>query len=1388
MADDGKLRLGVEVGNLENSAKGFNTLADNMSKAVEQAKLLGVSAKELSALNSEMKSLASTTKAYASVMKDANTINKGLAQVETEKARALTLSASAAASNAKALDLTASAASKDAQAVKNLTSAEVNRESVNLKILQQENQRLAIEKKKQDAIERTTRAEEKAARSALKSGAYSNLTKDLSAYTTKLKDALAAGNVNGSALDNMVNKYKRLQGEVTNVNSKFIALTGTTDGANGMMQMLSRSVASFIGNSLAMWLQQAVRSMIDFGKEVSNSGVALDALRNTMMAATGGWNSGGKEIKWLLGMSNDLGVAFGDVSDSYAKFMTSFTRSGGTIAGSRQIFQDISTAMVSLHLPAEKMQGVFVALEQMANKGTVQAEELKRQLGNALPGAFELAAESMGILPAKLMDLMKKGQVVSKDFLPAFAKTVKDVLGQSVGIAVDQFNANINRLSTATSLLKMELGQGLNSALLPLVKLLTSGMSGLANMATFFNENTVAAAALKAILIPLGLSFAVLTGAIIANTAAFISAQVASSAFFIAMSAGAKKLVADALALNISLGGLPIIAGTLITALAGLGFYIADTSKKASDIEPYIGMRGQIVELVKSVTSLNLSTKEGQSALVDYKNEFPQLTEYLVSTGKQFKDLTEKELKNIVALGVHDAKMRVMVERTAELSSWQGTLAAAFGVAWDYIKGVVSKAGENIIISMNWIKSSIKPFVEWLENRFSGIGEKIVKQASLLTKKYDLKGLKDLEAVWSDLSKTVSDKKLENANNNAIKKLKEINKGAVGTVKALKQAQAAVKGLTGGDDGKKKKKGATETEWDKFNKEISALEELIKIRKLNGQSIDDLVPKYVRLKAKQEEINNSVQRLTEKGKSAWDLFGKEISQVEDQIRVRKLNGQSIDDLVPKYVRLKMQQDDINKSIQNLTTPVSELADKWKQLEKNLTEAENKYKMMLSSSEAFTSEEIKKQESLMMGLKVQVQYNKKIEDSTDLMNISSRAANQLSSTLVDDLFTALDEGETVWSRFRDAGLSAFKALATDWVKKKTELMGGGFQAGWAVQSLYDKSTGNTGSLSSSLSSGITGAIQGLKGEALGGTKNDPSGLSDMIGKLQSSTIDTTTSAVKNFTAANAELSAITSGTLAPALSDTVSSIGAVSAPATSAASSIVQMSASAPIASAATASMSSSMTALAPIVSSAVPALTSMGTVLAEIATSASTAAVSMAALAVATAAQTTAQIPFVGGFLAPAAALATGAAISAGVLMTGASIGIGSAMAGIGQGIGNLTSSAGSTVIKHAKGGVVSSPTTFPMQGGNIGLAGEAGTEVIAPARRMSNGEVGVGAVSPTVTINNYANAAVEVIKRPDNETEIKVTELNAMLSSSRTNKGMSNAQNRLSTSGRRIG
>lgn len=72
---------------------------------------------------------------------------------------------------------------------------------------------------------------------------------------------------------------------------------------------------------------------------------------------------------------------------------------------------------------------------------------------------------------------------------------------------------------------------------------------------------------------------------------------------------------------------------------------------------------------------------------------------------------------------------------------------------------------------------------------------------------------------------------------------------------------------------------------------------------------------------------------------------------------------------------------------------------------------------------------------------------------------------------------------------------------------------------------------------------------------------------------------------------------------------------------------------------------------------------------------------------------------------------------------------------------GNIV--AGGRIMPFADGGIVNSPTLFPMQGGNTGLMGEAGPEAIMPLARGADGKLGVrGGGGVNVTVNIAAQDA----------------------------------------------
>jgi tape measure domain-containing protein len=122
----------------------------------------------------------------------------------------------------------------------------------------------------------------------------------------------------------------------------------------------------------------------------------------------------------------------------------------------RDIFEGVATAAAANRLPAEDLRGAYLAIGQIASKGKVQAEELRGQLGERLPGAFQIAAKSMGVTQAELNKMLETGQVMAEDFLPKFAAQLKKefaegaaAVAQGPAAAMESFKNESYRVAVA---------------------------------------------------------------------------------------------------------------------------------------------------------------------------------------------------------------------------------------------------------------------------------------------------------------------------------------------------------------------------------------------------------------------------------------------------------------------------------------------------------------------------------------------------------------------------------------------------------------------------------------------------------------------------------------------------------------------------------------------------------------------------------------------------------------------------------------------------------------------------------------------------------------------------------------------------------------------------
>ncbi len=166
------------------------------------------------------------------------------------------------------------------------------------------------------------------------------------------------------------------------------------------------------------------------------------------------------------------------VAKGYRNFYSAATMAGMDKNSVQTMYSNILESGRAVGATQQQIQGALLALEQMFSKGKVSMEELRRQLGNALPGAFEVAAKAMGVTTEKFNELIKKG-VQAKDLVPKFTEEYRKTFEKSFPEAMKSLDAAMVNLGNSWKILQYDLmnsgaGKELAKGLVELSKLLQS--------------------------------------------------------------------------------------------------------------------------------------------------------------------------------------------------------------------------------------------------------------------------------------------------------------------------------------------------------------------------------------------------------------------------------------------------------------------------------------------------------------------------------------------------------------------------------------------------------------------------------------------------------------------------------------------------------------------------------------------------------------------------------------------------------------------------------------------------------------------------------------------------------------------------------------------------
>lgn len=199
-------------------------------------------------------------------------------------------------------------------------------------------------------------------------------------------------------------------------------------------------------------------------KDVFTTTMQLQAMDNALKIVTKSEDNLAESQLFLSKVADDYGIDINVLTKQYTKFLAAsenaITQGKISVTQIQDIFRSVSKVSGALGLSAEQQEGAYRALEQMLSKGNIQAEEIRGQLAERLPGAFSILAKAMNVTEAQLNKLLKDGKVLAADVLPAFAAELERAYGVENIERVQTLVAETSRLGNEWSNLIREITEG----------------------------------------------------------------------------------------------------------------------------------------------------------------------------------------------------------------------------------------------------------------------------------------------------------------------------------------------------------------------------------------------------------------------------------------------------------------------------------------------------------------------------------------------------------------------------------------------------------------------------------------------------------------------------------------------------------------------------------------------------------------------------------------------------------------------------------------------------------------------------------------------------------------------------------------------------------------
>lgn len=276
---------------------------------------------------------------------------------------------------------------------------------------------------------------------------------------------------NVASLQNSISTLTSAQAKLNAANLKLANSTGKVDNAQKKTKASgdalgkgTKKITTGISSVTRSLLRLAavymtVNGVMRIFKSIFEDTKALDSLNFSMKNIIKSEKEMIQTQVYLNRLMQNYGVNLFDTTRSYIKFRAAIGATNLSVQAGQKIFESFAKTSAVLGLSQDETNGVFLALEQMISKGKVTTEELRRQLGERIPGAFNIMANAIGVTVQQLDKMLRAGAVLSEDALPKLAAEMEKTFGIESVTMVDTLVAAQERLRTSWINFVKELNQ-----------------------------------------------------------------------------------------------------------------------------------------------------------------------------------------------------------------------------------------------------------------------------------------------------------------------------------------------------------------------------------------------------------------------------------------------------------------------------------------------------------------------------------------------------------------------------------------------------------------------------------------------------------------------------------------------------------------------------------------------------------------------------------------------------------------------------------------------------------------------------------------------------------------------------------------------------------------